>query len=52
MQRRLSLHRRIKVLFEKPRNSLGSRNLAKKLRQESISVTRHRVRKVMQQLDW
>ena len=47
----LCLYRRIKALFETSRNSLGSRELAKKLRQENILVTRHRVRKVMQQLD-
>jgi putative transposase len=46
----LHLYRRIKVLFDASRSSLGSRELAKKLNEEGIQVSRHRVRMVMQQL--
>ena len=46
----LHLYRRIKVLFDASRSSLGSRELAKKLNEEGIQASRHRVRMVMQQL--
>ena len=47
----LHLYRRAKALFKASRNSLGSRELVKKLSKEGIQVSRHRVRTVMQQLD-
>lgn len=47
----LHLYRRAKALFKASRNSLGSRELVKKLSEEGIQVSRHRVRTVMQQLD-
>lgn len=46
----LHLYRRTKALFKASRNSLGSRELAKKLNEEGILVSRYRVRTVMQQL--
>ncbi len=46
----LHLYRRAKALFKASRNSLGSRELVKKLSEEGIQVSRHRVRMVMQQL--
>ena len=46
----LHLYRRAKALFKVSRNSRGSRELAKKLNEEGIKVTRHRVRMVMKKL--
>lgn len=46
----LHLYRRAKALFKASRNSLGSRELVKKLNEEGVRVTRHQVRMVMQQL--
>lgn len=46
----LHLYRRAKALFKASRSSLGSRELVKKLSEEGIQVSRHRVRMVMQQL--
>ncbi len=46
----LHLYRRAKALFKASRNSRGSRELAKKLNEENIKVTRHRVRMVMRKL--
>lgn len=46
----LRLYQRVRSLFKASRNSLGSRELAKKLNLEGFSVTRHRMRQVMQQL--
>lgn len=46
----LHLYRRAKALFKASRNSRGSRELAKKLNEEGIKVTRHRVRMVMKKL--
>tara|TARA_Y100001949_G_C15943682_1_gene311383 strand:- start:27 stop:818 length:792 start_codon:yes stop_codon:yes gene_type:complete len=46
----LHLYRRTKELFKASRNSLGSRELVKKLNKEGIQVSRHRVRMVMQKL--
>lgn len=43
----LNLHRRAKALFEASRDSLGSRELSKKLRKEGFDVTRYRVIKLM-----
>lgn len=47
---KLHLYRRAKVLFAASRESLGSRELAKKLRVEGFVITRYRVIKVMQKL--
>jgi len=46
----LHLHRRAKELFHASRDSLGSRELAKKLREEGLSISRERTRKLMQKL--
>jgi putative transposase len=46
----LKLYRRTRLLFEASRNSLGSRELAKRLKEESFSVTRYRVGLVMEKL--
>lgn len=46
----LHLYRRAKALFKASRNSLGSRELAKKLRQEGIELTRYKMIKVMSAL--
>lgn len=43
----LNLHRRAKALFEASRDSLGSRELGKKLRKEGFDVTRYRIIKLM-----
>lgn len=46
----LRLYRRIKVLFKASRNSLGSRELSKKLREEGFPVGRYRTRTLMRKL--
>ncbi len=46
----LHLHRRLKKLFEKSRNSLGSREMMKKLRKEGFEIGRFKVRKLMAKL--
>ena len=46
----LRLHRRMKQLFEQSRNSLGSREMMKKLREEGFQIGRYRVRKLMRKL--
>ena len=46
----LNLHRRAKKLFEVSRDSLGSRELGKKLRKEGFDVSRHRVINLMKRL--
>lgn len=46
----LHLHRRAKVLFKASRDSLGSRELAKKLREEGFAVGRYRIRNLMKKL--
>lgn len=43
----LHLYRRMKKLFEDSRQSLGSREMMKKLRAEGIQIGRYRVRKLM-----
>jgi putative transposase len=43
----LNLHRRAKALFETSRDSLGSRELGKKLRKEGFDITRYRVIRLM-----
>lgn len=46
----LHLYRRAKVLFAANRESLGSRELAKKLRAEGFETSRYRMMKIMQKL--
>ena len=46
----LRLYRRMKRLFEQSRNSLGSREMTKKLREEGFQIGRYRVRKLMRKL--
>jgi len=46
----LQLFRRMKTLFTQSRNSLGSREMMKKLREEGIQIGRYRVRKLMKML--
>jgi putative transposase len=46
----LRLNRRMKRLFEQSRNSLGSREMTKKLRKEGFQIGRYRVRKLMRKL--
>ena len=46
----LQLYRRTKELFNASRQSLGSREMAKKLRAEDFNVTRYKTMKVMAQL--
>ncbi len=43
----LHLRRRMKALFEQSRDSLGSREMAKKLREEGFKISRDRVRNRM-----
>lgn len=47
----LRLYRRAKALFKASRNSLGSRELAKKLREEGFQIGRYRTRKIMRKLN-
>lgn len=46
----LSLYRRMKALFKASRNSLGSREMMKKLRKEGYKIGRYKVRKLMKKL--
>ena len=46
----LHLHRTMKVLFKQSRESLGSREMMKKLREEGIQIGRYRVRNLMKKL--
>lgn len=46
----LHLNRRAKDLFTASRESLGSRELAKKLSEEGLPISRHQARKLMMQL--
>ena len=46
----LQLYRRAKALFESSRNSLGSRTLSKKLREEGFQIGRYRTRTIMRKL--
>jgi putative transposase len=46
----LDLHRRAKALFKESRDSLGSRELGKKLRKEGFDTTRYQVVKLMKKL--
>ena len=43
----LHLHRRIKQLFKDSRDSLGSRELMKKLRKEGFVIGRYKARAVL-----
>ena len=43
----LHLRRRMKRLFDKSRNSLGSRQMTKKLREEGFKIGRYRVRNLL-----
>lgn len=47
---KLQLRRLMKQLFERSRDSLGSRGMAKKLREEGFKIGRYRVRKLMKEL--
>ena len=47
----LHLYRRAKELFHESRESLGSRELAKKLREEGFNISRERTRKLMKKLN-
>ena len=47
----LHLYRRMKCLFKESRQSLGSREMMKKLRKEGFVIGRYRVRKLMKKLD-
>jgi len=47
----LHLHRRMKALFEQSRNSLGSREMMKKLREEGFQIGRYKVRNLMKKLN-
>ena len=46
----LHLHRRMKALFKQSRNSLGSREMMKKLREEGFQIGRYKVRNLMKRL--
>ncbi|RLB66880.1 MAG: IS3 family transposase, partial [Deltaproteobacteria bacterium] len=46
----LHLYRRMKALFEQSRDSLGSREMKKKLREEGFTIGRYKVRKLMEKL--
>lgn len=46
----LNLYRRVKLLFKQSRQSLGNREMTKKLREEGFIVGRHKVRTVMNRL--
>ena len=46
----LRLHRKMKALFEDSRNSLGSRKMMKKLREEGYKLSRYIVKKTMRKL--
>jgi len=46
----LELRRRMKALFAESRQSLGSRRMSKKLREEGIDVGRYRARRLMKSM--
>lgn len=46
----LRLYRRMKALFASSRNSLGNREMMKKLREEGFDIGRFKVRKIMKRL--
>ncbi len=45
-----NLHMRIKYLFSKSRESLGSRELMKVLRKDGFTIGRYKVRSMMKKL--
>lgn len=47
----LHLHRRMKALFKQSRDSLGSREMMKKLREEGFQIGRYKVRNLMKKLN-
>lgn len=47
----MHLHRRMKALFKQSRNSLGSREMTKKLREEGFQIGRYKVRNLMKNLN-
>lgn len=47
----LNLYRRMKALFKQSRNSLGSREMTKRLREEGFIIGRYRVRRLMRKLN-
>ena len=47
----LHMHSRMKKLFDDSRGSLGSRELAKNLREEGIKISRERTRRLMKRLN-
>jgi len=47
----LRLYRRMKELFTRSRDSLGSREMMKKLREEGFQIGRYRVRNLMKKLN-
>ena len=47
----LHLHRRMKALFKLSRDSLGSRELMKTLREEGFNIGRYKVRNLMKKLN-
>ena len=47
----LHLYRRAKELFHASRDSLGSRELTNKLREEGLTISRERTRKLMKKLN-
>lgn len=47
----LHLYRRLKALFKESRNSLGSRELSRKLREEGFYIGRYRARTLMRRLN-
>ena len=47
----LHLYRRIKALFKQSRDSLGSREMMKKLREEGIEIGRYKVRNLMRKMN-
>jgi len=47
----LHLYRRMKALFKRSRDSLGSREMMKKLREEGFEIGRYKVRRLMAKLN-
>jgi len=48
----LHFNRRMKVLFKQSRNSLGSREMRKKLREEGFHTGRYKVRSLMSKFEF
>jgi len=48
----LHLHRRIKTLFKQSRDSLGSREMMKKLREEGFQIGRYQVHNLIKKLNF